>query len=256
MESFIRDMLKRAINEDMVESILDNSMDKFVAAFTSKEYNPEENYEFFEQLGDLSINKFIVSYMGKRFPHLRSSNGVGVLASLRILYGSKEKLSSLSEYFGMDKYIKCTLEEKMDKNKFKNVLEDVFEAFFGALEFIIDQKWYEGMGYIFVFKLLENIFDKLDISIEYESLVDAKTRLNELKDEHKLIIKYNDTKLDDGYFKTELYINNVLAGVGVSNVKKNSQIMAAQEGLKWIKTNLNIEKEVPERYKNLPGKIW
>ncbi len=32
-----------------------------------------------EQLGDVSVNKFIVNYMYKRFPQLRNPNGVDVV---------------------------------------------------------------------------------------------------------------------------------------------------------------------------------
>lgn len=256
MENFIRDLLTKSLKEDMVDKILSTSFDRFKAAFTSKDYNEHENYEFFEQLGDLSINKFIVTYMGYRFPQLKSSNGVGVLASLRILYGSKDTLSSLSEKYGMDKFIICTQEEMMDKNKFRNILEDVFEAFFGALEYSIDKLWYQGLGYVFVYDLLSKLFDELYISIDYENLVDAKTRLNELKDEYKINIKYKDSRLNDGMFVTELYVENKLAGRGLSNMKKNSQILAAEEALNWIEKNLKIKKEIPERYRTISEKLW
>lgn len=257
MENFIRSLLRKSLKEDMVDKLLQVSYDRFQAAFTSKDYDNEKNYEFFEQLGDLSINKFIVTYMGTKFPQLKSSNGVGVLASLRILYGSKELLSSLSEKYGMDKYIRCTKEEIIDKNKFRSILEDVFEAFFGALEYSIDKLWYQGLGYVFVYDLLSKMFDEINISIDYETLVDAKTRLNELKDEHKINIKYKDSRTSDGNnFLSELFINNSLAGKGISNIKKNAQIYAAEEALKWIEQNLNIKKEIPERYKTISKHLW
>lgn len=256
MENFVRNLLNKSLKEDMVDKILSTSFDRFKAAFTSKEYNKYENYEFFEQLGDLSINKFIVTYMGSKFPQLRSSDGVGVLANLRILYGSKDTLSSLSEKYGMDKYIMCTQDEMIDKNKFKNILEDVFEAFFGALEYSIDKLWYPGLGYVFVYDLLSKLFDELYISIEYEDLVDSKTRLNELKDEYKININYKDYRLLDGNFVSELYVDNKLAGKGSSNIKKNSQIIAAEQALKWIEMNLNIKKVIPERYKTISTFLW
>lgn len=256
METLIRNLLLKSVKPDMVDKILHTSLDNFQAAFTSKEYDASENYEFFEQLGDLSINKFIVSYMGKRFPQLRSSNGVGVLASLRILYGSKDVLSTLSEKYQMDKFIRCTKDEMLDKNKFRNILEDVFEAFFGALEFSIDKLWFNGLGYISVYNILEKMFDDIKIEIDYESLVDAKTRLNELKDEKKLSLKYIDVKMDNGMFRTDLFVDSKFAGQGISNVKKNSQIIAAEQALKWIEINLGIKKDVPERFRIISNKIW
>lgn len=259
MDLFIRDILRRGLDDQMIEKILSLSFDKLQAAFTTREYDNDKNYEFFEQLGDLSINKFIVSYMGKRFPQLKSSAGVGVLASLRMSYGSKDVLSKFCEKYGMDKYIRCTQEEMIDRNKFRDILEDVFEAFFGALEYSIDEIWYYGLGYIIVYNILKTMFDELEIKIDYESLVDAKTRLNELKDGHKkLILKYIDVRrISDGYYHTKLFINNnTLIGEGVSPIKKQAQILAAEQGLDWIEKNMNIKKEIPERYKTIAKKLW
>lgn len=245
----------RGVKEEVADKILSKNFERFKAAFTSRAVDENENYEFFEQLGDLTINKFIVTYMAKRFPQLRSSDGVGILASLRILYGSKKTLSDLSARFGFDKHVRMSQEENLDVKKFRDVLEDVFEAFFGAFEYSLDEL-VPGMGYLGSYRVLETMFDELDISIDYESLVDAKTRLNELKDEYKLSIKYVDVKRDDNMFLTEVYVNNSLAGTGVSNFKKESQISAAEAALNWIFDNMNIKKQVPERYRNVARKLW
>lgn len=258
MEIFIRNILKDTIKDDIIDQILSdsNSLDKFEAVFTSKAVDEYKNYEFFEQLGDLTINKFIVTYMYKLFPQLRSTNGVGVLASLRILYGSKETLSKLSEKVGFDKFIKCTAEERLDKTRFMNILEDVFEAFFGALEFIIDNLLSNGIGYIFCYRILEKIFNDMNISISYESIIDAKTRLNELKDEYKLNIRYKDNKTPEGDYISELFLDNKLVSTGTSNLKKTAQMIASKNALIWIEQNLGYKKEVPDRYKTIPKKIW
>lgn len=256
METFIREILKFGIQDDMIDKILDSSLEYFIAAFTTPEYNKEKNYEFFEQLGDLSINKFIVNYMSRKFPQLRSSKGVGVLASLRILYGSKDILSIMSEKYQFDKYLNITQDELLDKSKYRDILEDIFEAFFGALEFSIDKIYYHGLGYICVYTILSRMFDDIEIKIDYENLVDAKTRLNELKDEHKLKINYTEKRLPDGQFFSQVYVNEKLAGEGISNTKKFSQINAAEKALEWIKINLNIVKEIPDRYKNIGSFTW
>lgn len=256
-EEFLVQLLKRSLKTEEITEIIRDYKSHLVAAFTSSEFDPDENYEFFEQIGDLSINKFIVTYMGRRFPQLRSSNGVGVLASLRILYGSKETLSRLAEKYGIDKYVRATQEEKVDKNKFRSILEDVFEALFGALEFAIDHKWnMPGLGYITVYRILSSMFDEQDIRIDYESLVDAKTRLNELKDEFKINLQYKDIKLDDGTFATDLYVNNVFSGRGQSSTKKAAQILAAQKGLDFLEHTRGLKKEVPQRYRIITQKTW
>lgn len=256
MENFISNILNRGLNKNVIDNLLSNSFDKLSAAFVTKDYDPIFNYEFFEQLGDLTINKFIVSYMGRRFPQLKSSDGVGVLATIRIKYASKEELSQISENLGFDKFIKCTQEELLDKNKYLSILEDVFEAFFGALEYSIDELYYQGLGFISVYNILKSIFDEMDFKIDYESLVDAKTILNEVRAEHKFNIKYIDKRLDNGIYFIELYIDGKLAGTGSSNMKKTAQIKASQEALIWVEQNLGIKKKIPNRFKNLSKKIW
>lgn len=255
MESFLKNVMTRGVKEEIAEKILTKNFDRFLAAFTSREVDREQNYEFFEQLGDLTINKFIVTYMTRRFPQLRSSDGVGILASLRILYGSKKTLSELCSRFGFDKHVRMSREENLDVQKFRDVLEDVFEAFFGAFEYSLEEI-VPGMGYLGCYRVLKSMFDELDVSIDYESLVDAKTRLNELKDEYKFNVRYVDIKRDDNMFFTELYVNNTLAGTGLSNFKKESQISAAETALGWIFKNMNIKKEAPERYRKIANKLW
>ena len=46
------------------------NMNLFSQTFTAASADPVKNYEIFEQLGDLSANKFIVWYAYRRFPQL------------------------------------------------------------------------------------------------------------------------------------------------------------------------------------------
>ena len=68
----IIDLLKRGnLRQKYIDSLTDmESLQQYDKAFTAPSANPEENYEIFEQLGDLSINKFIVWYAYRRFPQL------------------------------------------------------------------------------------------------------------------------------------------------------------------------------------------
>lgn len=260
MDLVVRNILSKGLSAELIDEILSKYYEIFIAVFTSKGFDKFDNYEFFEQLGNLLINKFIVTYMSRRFPHLRSSSGVGVLATLRIQYASKETLSKLSEKYGFDKFVRCTQNELVDKAKLESILEDVFEVFFGATEFVLD-KLYNGSGYTCVYKILKSMFDDIDVELSYDSLVDAKTKLNELKDIHKILIMYDNERLPDGMFRSKAVLTyqnykKEIVGVGMSNKKKAANIEAADKALKWIEENLNITKQVPERFSSLPSKIW
>ena len=67
---FIRGMLELANIKEKYILLLTNeeAMAVYGAAFTSETVDPEDNYQQLEQVGDLSGNKFIVSYMRNRFP--------------------------------------------------------------------------------------------------------------------------------------------------------------------------------------------
>lgn len=175
------------------------AMQQYSNAFTSEGVDPKNNYQVYEQLGDLSGNKFIVWYFYKRFPQLNCQEGVKVVARLRINYGSKNSFYKIAEDLGFWDFISATNDLRMRKKK--PLLEDVFEAFLGVTETILDNKFCVGVGYACVYKILKSIFDDMNISLRYDDLYDAKTRLKELFDrfgEQLGILQYEDKKDDDG----------------------------------------------------------
>lgn len=176
---------KGKINNKYIKILTDkDSMKIFSRAFTSDTVNENDNYQVLEQLGDLSGNKFIVMYMYKRFPQLKCCEGVKVVARLRINYGAKQSFSEISRKLNFWPYISATNEVR--QRKMKPLLEDVFEAFLGAVESILDERTDTiGVGFAIVYSILAGIFDDINISLRYEDLYDAKTRLKELFDIHE-----------------------------------------------------------------------
>jgi dsRNA-specific ribonuclease len=180
---FLKSLLVRGVKENCVNDILSKPENIliFKEAFTSKEANANRNYEHYEQLGDVSINKFIVWYYSKRFPITKCAEGIKLVARLRIKYASKQSLSEIADRLRFWPWIICSDLERTRQKKAK--LEDVFEAFVGAAEEILDTVKF-GLGYAGVFKMLSTIFDEIDVDLRYEILFDAKTRLKELFDHH------------------------------------------------------------------------
>jgi len=234
----------------------DEAVALFSNAFTSKSVDARCNYEFFEQLGDASVNKFIVQYMYKRYPHLRVSWGVNVVARLKIKYGSKGQLYQMAEQLDFWQHIRATDEER-NKRK-KSLLEDVFEAFMGCVEFVLDncaraenkQKCF-GFGYFYVFEILTSIFDKIDIPFAYEKLVDSKTRLKELFDENRSslgALSYDDFRCrDTGLYISKAKNGDSIVGSGSSTLKKDAQEKASEAALKLL-ARRGFVKTVPPQY--------
>jgi dsRNA-specific ribonuclease len=188
-KALIVGLLKRGKLKDKYIDVLtkDENMKKFSKAFTAASANSNENYEQFEQLGDVSANKFIVWYSYKRFPQLKCPLGVKVVARLRINYGAKNSFAKIAEELGFWPYISAA-EDGTDRSaKYrsrhkKDLLEDVFEAFVGCVEQILDEEYRPGVGYGIIYDILASIFDKISISLKFEDLIDAKTRMKEIFD--------------------------------------------------------------------------
>jgi len=243
------------LKEEYMEWLMsDESLKIFDHVFTSNTANVLDNYEVYEQLGDITVNKFIVWYMYKRFPQLRCTQGVKIVARLRINYCSKQSFAQIAESLNFWNYISAS-EEERDHNK-KPLLEDTLEAFFGAVEFIIDKHTLTGVGYAVVFDILECIFNDLHISLRYEDLYDAKTRLKELFDfsGDKLgTIKYEDERNVEKKNTTSVvyqvtpHNNKIKIGEGVASLKADAQQRAAQRAILFLKSQ-GYSKPVPEVY--------
>lgn len=251
------------------------SMEIYASAFTSEQVDETNNYQVYEQLGDLTGNKFIVWYIYRRFPQLQCAEGVKVAARLRINLGSKNSFCSIAEKFGFWDFISATNDVRQRKKK--PLLEDVFEAFLGATETIIDTHTKTGVGYASVYKILSSIFDEINISLRYEDLYDAKTRLKELFDIHseKLgPIRYEEKRedliaysyiyrLDGARFETrpDGTINpnsivgryrKVLIGQGSAALKADAEQIASEDALKNLATQGYI-KYAPSIYSKFAG---
>lgn len=174
-------LLQSGIKKKYIDKMTDKTgMQLFGRAFTHVSIDPEQNYEFLEILGDVTCNKIVVWYIKERFPMLQNTAGVKVIARLRINLVSKKNFSVLAEKLGFGPFISCDRDIKEQKGK--SLLEDVFEAFFGATEMLLDSIVSPGAGYGICYRLLEKIFDQLPISLRYEDLYDPITRLKETFD--------------------------------------------------------------------------
>jgi len=182
---FIKSLLKKSnLKSSYIDLLMTEPYIKtYENAFTHISMNCENNYEYLEILGDVTCNKSIVWYIKERFPNLQNSNGVKVIARLRINLVSKKNFSSLAEKLGFTHFI--SYEKEIKEAKEKSILEDVFEAFFGATELLIDQLLGIGTGYSVCYRILKAILDDENISLKYEDLYDPITRLKETFDYYK-----------------------------------------------------------------------
>jgi dsRNA-specific ribonuclease len=256
LRRFIVSKLKPVISSKYVNILTDEkSMEIYEQSFVSSTANDALNYEVYEQMGDVSANKFLVYYFYDRFPSLMCPLGVKVVARLKINYGSKKTFSRLAEKEGFWPYIKAS-EEWKDKRRV-DLLEDVFEAFIGATEYIVNSRIERGLGAVIVEKYLKRVFDAEPISLRYTDLYDSKTRLKELMDKHGLQlgkIKYAETKefAADGSAKTTSRVfltgngRHTTIGLGTGRIKSEAQRAAAEEAISTLNRRGYTKEEPPE----------
>jgi dsRNA-specific ribonuclease len=254
--NMISSILKRGniSSKDIKMLTSPKNLEEFSKAFTSETADSDNNYEFYEQIGDSCVNHFLITYMYRRFPILKCAKGVKVVARLKIKYGSKDVFYKIAYDLGFWEFISASDLER-SKNM-KSLLEDVFEAFIGCIEYILNTSHVEGVGYGVVYAILSNIFDSIPISLSYENLHDAKTRLKEIFDFYKekigkLVYEEERVELLN---TTTIYRNyngkKIVLGKGISSLAADSQQKAALVAIETLKKQ-NFVKEIPEIYKKL-----
>lgn len=268
--NFIKGLLSYGnLKKKYINVITDeNSIIEYSKAFTHMSASTDKNfnYEIYEQLGDVTANGFIVWYMYRRFPQLNCVDGVKIVARLRINYGSKQSFSKIAEKLGFWKYISSEMEIRNTKKK--PLLEDTFEAFLGATQYLLDKRIKLGVGYAIVYNILTTIFDKMPISLSYNDLYDAKTRLKETYDHFDKTYepKYIETRNEDKLVFSNVYHgpknskfimnNNIkgpnpswnLIGTGIASLKADAQQKAAEQALITL-AKINWVKPIPDIYK-------
>lgn len=264
-KTMIENVLKMSkIKREYREILLsEKSIIEYMSAFTSEFVDPHNNYQMYEQLGDVSANRFLVYYFYNRFPQLKCSEGVKIVARLRINYGSKQCFSEIAKSLDFEKYISASEDAKY--RNMTSLLEDVFEAFIGVTETIMNENVKIGIGNAVVNKILEKIFDKMNISIKYEDLYDAKTRLKELFDmyyEKIGYIIYEENRNDAGIVKSVIYRcsdqkgrNRLeIIGEGEHEIKMNAQQIASNNALILLRDRGYV-KFAPSLYLKFNGEI-
>jgi dsRNA-specific ribonuclease len=238
------------------EEILDyDGMNYYSLAFTSPSVDSVNNYQFLETLGDSTLNKAIIWYFSRRFPQINSRDGIDILTKLKIKFTQKKSFAFLAQKMGFQNFIAVLPGEDMI-----STLEDVFEAFFGATELVLDKKYKIGSGYRICYKIICKLLDTLQISIGYEELVDAITRFKELFDQnkHKGIGKFEYIKVDLDICKHNKVCRSAIRhfpengpvdiiGTGEAQTIEEAEQIAASNALEYLK-NKGFIKTIPDEY--------
>lgn len=185
------------------------------------------SYERLEFLGDSIIRTILAEYLFKRY----ANEDEGFMTRLRTKIEKGESLAKLSLILGLNKYILMSkyLEYKNGREKNISILEDVFEAFMGAL---FCESNYETCK-SFLVNVIEKEIDIAELLNHNDNYKDTLLQYyhkmkwdapiyttisegNDLKKEFTIIVKDNNGKI---------------IGTGSGTSKKKGQQVAAYQAL-------------------------
>jgi len=182
----------------------------------------EKSYETNEFLGDAILGSIITSYIYDRF-HLIHDQNEGFLTKLKIRLVCGENLAKLSKYLNFNEFIIISkhIDEKCNGRENKNILEDVFEAFVGAI--------YLDNGYEkteeFLISVIEKYVDFTDILMTDTNYKDQLCRYFQQidKGESRPIYKHNKV---ENIFHCELFYKEklIMKGNGISKKKSEQDV--------------------------------
>lgn len=210
-------------------SILPNNEEVFRLAFTHSSYNGtvgtrNQDYERLEFLGDAVVGMVVSELCFRHHPEMKQ----GDLSVLKAQFIRTQSEASYCLKLGLDKYIRVGASFQGLPSDNPSLLEDVFEAFVGAL--LLDQ------GLNFTYKFLKNVFEE-DISkgsIHTEQ--NPKSALQEaMQAEHKESVTYKiiaeHGPSHDRSYEAGVYFEGVELGRGSGRSKKIAETEAARDAL-------------------------
>lgn len=190
----------------------------------------DESYEKMEFLGDAILGSVVSSYLYKRFYEIHKQNE-GFLTKIKIRIICGENLCKLSKHllFGDHIILSKHVEETCAGKENSNILEDVFEAYIGAI--YLDQGY--DMAEKFILNVVERYVDFTDMLMNDTNYKDQISRYFQRISDEKIKPIYKHKKSEvDGTFICELYYNNklIIKGDGIS--KKKSEQDVSKKALK------------------------
>ena len=206
-----------------------HQIELFETAFTHSSYNADANtkhhdYERLEFLGDSYLGAIVSELAYKAHPDMAQ----GPLTKLKSALVSTASLSSYARKLEFHKYIRVGNSFSNDIEKSDPLLEDVFEAFIGAL--FLDQ------GYAEVRKFIISLIYKDIQAYQLKYSTDYKSRLQEeIQAEHRESVSYELIKEEgpshDKIFTVQVTFDGIVLGVGKGSTKKKAEQEAAKAAL-------------------------
>jgi dsRNA-specific ribonuclease len=244
-KDLIENLLKECdIEEKYIKKLKSKkSLSYFSTVFTHKSADSLNNYIFFKSLGHSTIEKCIVWYIFKNEDKIKSKISQKLVTDIKRNIIEKNKLSAVYGDKINTKFITISIkeEEKEDKTKKESIIHEIVEAFYGAIELVLDNEYEIGTGFEVVNKCIENALNKINFEKEQEQ--DPKIVLNSIFTKYKNkigtihYVSDKKEKLTISKLYQKLGTKEFMVGVGEGHNNMSAQKLAAQNAINIFKKN-------------------
>lgn len=228
----------RNIEEDLVtlERILGfvfNNKVHLLTAITHRSYLNEhreaeqDHNERLEFLGDAVLELVVTDFLFHKYP----DKPEGELTAIRSALVNTISLADASTKLGVNDYLLMSKGESKDIGRARQyILANAFEAFIGAL--YVDQGYSVAQRFI-----AEQLFPKTEEIVEKKLWQDAKSRFQELAQEHSSLTPTYNTLAQEGpdhdrVFTVGVFLGKEKIGEGKGRAKQEAEQEAALSAIK------------------------
>lgn len=193
-------------DDDINKLVSEETRDIWISSFTSKQVQPDnlKNYEMLEVIGDLNMGESFIYYIRSKIPEADQKE----LSNLKNNYVSTEVQSELANKLDLGNYV-----NKLPYiNITANILEDLLEAFFGAI-IVASERTFGNryMGKMISDQLIVYLYETKKITIKdaFKSVInDVKELLEEIGLQYVYDLKYyNKRKYNLTTEEHDIYIS-------------------------------------------------
>lgn len=198
------------------------------SSYVNELKEPGNDNERLEFLGDAVLELAMSTYLFQKYPEAEE----GELSKLRAQYVCEPALTFYAQTIKLGDYLRLGKGEEASGGRERPaILADAFEATLGAI--------YLDQGFTAAYEFLKKVvFKQLDdgLTIEFK---DYKSKLQELvqADSNRSIHYKTVSEVGPAHnrtFTVEVYMDNILMGVGSGHSKKEAEQQAAKEALEKV----------------------
>jgi len=209
-----------------------NDLDLLRSAITHRSYLNEhkeatwDHNERLEFLGDAVLELVVTDFLYKKYPEKPE----GELTAIRAALVNTVSLSAASEALGVNEFLLMSKGEAKDMGRARQyILANTFEACIGAL--YMDQGYDASQVFI-----ATNLFPKTEEIVKKRLWQDAKSRFQELSQEHKSVTPTYETVAQEGpdhdrVFTVGVFLRQEKIAEGTGRSKQEAEQAAAEAAM-------------------------